>query len=100
MERVKLKISTPKPPAPTPKPARLDVFGPPPLLVGEDPAAYDELLLRVSTAVKPVDFLEEIWVRDVVDLTWEIFRLRRLKAGFISEAADKILYIVLRPLLA
>ena len=28
----------------------------------------------------PKDFLEEIWVRDVADLSWEVFRLRRIKA--------------------
>ena len=32
-------------------------------------------LRSVSNAVRPTDFLEEIWVRDVVDVTWKIFRL-------------------------
>jgi hypothetical protein len=35
---------------------RLALFGPPPLLEGEDTAAYDELLARISGAVKPADF--------------------------------------------
>jgi hypothetical protein len=30
-----------------PGPARFDIFGPPPLIEGEDAAAYDELLLRI-----------------------------------------------------
>jgi hypothetical protein len=47
-------------------------FGPPPLIEGEDSAAYDELLARVSTAVKPADILEDIWVRDFVDLDSEV----------------------------
>jgi hypothetical protein len=34
--------------------------------------------------VRPTDFLEEIWVRDVVDVTWNIFRLRRIQAAFLS----------------
>lgn len=63
---------------------RLALFGPPPLLEGEDPAAYDELLARVSGAVKPADILEEIWVRDYVDLAWEILRLRRLKSQLLT----------------
>jgi hypothetical protein len=33
-------------------------------------------------AVKSKDFLEEIWVRDVADLSWDVFRLRRIKAKF------------------
>jgi hypothetical protein len=61
--------------------ARLALFGPPPLIEGEDPAAYDELLVRISADVKPADILEDIWVRDVVDFTWEILSLRRLRAN-------------------
>ena len=41
-----------------PKPAAqalscLPIFGPPPLLKGEDAAAYDDLLIRVSGNLKP-----------------------------------------------
>ena len=56
---------------------------------GQDLAAYDELLARVSGAVKPSDVLEEIWVRDVVDLVWEALRLRRLKADLIAANAHE-----------
>jgi hypothetical protein len=64
--------------------ARLDLFGPPPLIEGEDAAAYDELLLRISGAVKPADILEDIWVREIVDLVWGAFRLRRFKISPIN----------------
>ena len=74
-------------------------FGPPPLLVDEDSAAYDSLLAHVSEAVKPSDVLEEIWVRDVVDLTWEVLRLRRLKASLLNanlvEGMKHVLRVVL-----
>ena len=40
---------------------RLEIFGPPPLLEGEDCKAYDTLLARVSGATKPKDIIEEIW---------------------------------------
>jgi hypothetical protein len=70
------------------------LFGPPPLLEGEDAAAYDELLTRVSSAVRPTDFIEEIWVRDLTDVFWSILRLRRIQAAHLSaevsdEANDK-----------
>jgi hypothetical protein len=39
-----------------PPPTKWNFFGPAPLLDGEDPAAYDELLARVSGAVKPPTF--------------------------------------------
>jgi len=78
-----------EPPAVSAEATRLKLFGPSPLLVGEDTAAYDELLARVSGAVKPADVLEEIWVRDVVDLVWETFRLRRLKTSLLNANAYK-----------
>ena len=74
-------------------------FGPPPLLEGEDVAAYDELLARVSEGVQPNDILEEIWVRDIVDLVWETLRLRRMKAAFFSANAHESLTVILRPLI-
>jgi hypothetical protein len=77
---------------------RLALFGPPPLLEGEDTAAYDELLVRISGAVKPADILEEIWVREVVDLVWEAFRLRRLKANFMTTVAHEGLRKILETL--
>jgi hypothetical protein len=71
---------------------RPDLFGPPPILMGEDAQAYDEILDRAFGAVGPTDFIEEIWVRDLVDVTWSLFRLRRLKAKFwsddVSDVAD------------
>ncbi len=73
-------------------------FGPPPLIEGEDATAYDELLTLVSAAVKPGDILEDIWVRDVVDLVWEAFRLRRLKANLMTASAYSGLHTVLEPL--
>ena len=80
------------------RPERLAWLGPPPLFEGEDTAAYDELLSRISGAVKPTDILEEIWVRDVVDLVWEAVRLRRLKAGLITATAYRGVEQILTPL--
>jgi hypothetical protein len=79
--------------------ARLALFGPPPLIEGEDPAAYDELLVRISAGVKPADILEDIWVRDVVDFTWEIFSLRRLRANLMTATGYKGVRAVLEPII-
>jgi hypothetical protein len=76
----------------------IQLFGPPPLFEGEDTKAYDELLTRISTVVKPADILEDIWVRDLVDLTWDVFRLRRLKANVMMANAHKGLSEILAPL--
>ena len=74
-------------------------FGPPPLLEGEDPDVYYALLSRITEAAKSVDFIDEILVRDIVDLTWEIWRLRRFKAGVLNEGAQTELANVLGPLI-
>ena len=66
-------------------PGRASIFGPPPILEGEDAQAYNELLASISGAVKPSDTIEELWVCDIVDLTWEIFRYRRIKTNFLAD---------------
>jgi hypothetical protein len=74
-----------------------DLFGAPPLTGFEDAAAYDELLARIAGAVKPADVIEEMWVRDVVDLAWETLRLRRLKALLLTAAAPEGMVATLTP---
>jgi hypothetical protein len=74
-----------------------DLFGAPPLIGGEDAAAYDDLVARVASTVAPADVLEEMWVRDVVDLAWETMRLRRLNALLITAAAPEGLVAALTP---
>src|SRR5947209_6675360 len=77
MGRVKIKRRTPEPIP------RLALFGPPPLIAGEDPATYDELLARICAAVKPVDIIDEMFIVDVASLEWEVLRWRRLKSSLI-----------------
>jgi hypothetical protein len=83
----------------TRRPMAWRLFGPTPIMEGEDITLYDDLLTRISTAVKPKDILEDIWVREVVDLVWEIFRLRRLKWTLLAANAQEGLTRVLFPLI-
>jgi hypothetical protein len=78
--------------------SHVSIFGPPPLLEGEDAATYDELLLQVTTSVRSSDILEEIWVRDIIDLSWEILRLRRLKISLVAAEIPDALRVVLAPI--
>ena len=73
------------------------ILGPPALFDGEDENAYQELLARVQASVRPKDIIEEIWVRDVVDLTWDVLRLRRLKANIMVAATQRAIKKVLAP---
>ena len=77
----------------------VSIFGPPPLLEGEDTAAYEEMLTRVSSAVRPSDFIDKILVRDCVDLTWEIFRWKRVKTNLLASALLTELEDILVPLI-
>ena len=63
--------------------ARVIAMAPAPVLMGEDEAGYAGLAARVVGVSGPRDAIEELLLRDVIDLTWEILRLRRLKAGLL-----------------
>ena len=63
-------------------------IAPPPLLPGEGQADYVNLIARVVAVARPRDAIEEFLTRDVIDLTWEIFRLRRVKAGILKASIN------------
>jgi hypothetical protein len=72
--------------------------GEPTLLLGEDARGYDELLAEVSHVLVPHDVIEDMWIRDVVDLAWDVLRLRRIKANLLRVRAREALREVLDPL--
>jgi len=83
-------IALARPPAAAPAPAvtapaMTDVFGKPALLRSEDANLYDALFARVVVAARPRDPFEWILLKDYADLAWEVFRLRRAKAGLVNE---------------
>ena len=74
-----------------PIPADLQpLFDDPPLLSTENSGQYRSLLDQIAKCVKPKDVIEWLWVRDIVDLSWEIRRLRRFKALLIERARQNI----------
>jgi hypothetical protein len=73
--------------------------GAPPVIAGESRAAYDELLGRMTRTLAPADVIEHMFLRDVVDLAWEVLRLRRLKANLMACAAHQGVATLLRPLI-
>jgi hypothetical protein len=58
-------------------------IAPSPLLAGEAEADYRCIAERIIAVAQPRDAIEEFLTRDVIDLSWEILRLRRLKAGLL-----------------
>jgi hypothetical protein len=53
----------------------------------------------VTAAVAPADIIEEFWIRDVVDLFWDVLRFRRLKANLLLACALSGLEKILLPIL-
>jgi hypothetical protein len=68
---------------------------PPPLLPGEAEDDYNEVASRFLEIARPRDAIEEFLTRDCIDLTWEIFRLRRMKAALLRSSASNGVRIVL-----
>ena len=62
------------------------LFGPAPLVLGELLANYKAVSGGVVASLKPQDFIEQILVRDVVDLFWEGQRWRRAITSLVSRA--------------
>src|ERR1043166_3268188 len=63
------------------------LFGPPPILAGEDEAAYDALMGRLYAAVKPVDVIDEMLIQEVVASEWEFLRWSRWKFSLFQACA-------------
>ena len=53
------------------------------LLPNEKEADYAAIARRIVGASRPKDAIEEFLIGDVIDLSWEVLRLRRFKAGIL-----------------
>jgi hypothetical protein len=60
------------------------LWGPPPIHRSEDPAVYWKLGLAMAEALQPADPIEWMYLKDVVDYTWEIRRLRKYQVQLIA----------------
>jgi hypothetical protein len=82
---------------------RLIAIAPAPLLPGEKETDYTTIAVRIVRASGPRDAIEEFLIRDIIDLTWEILRLRRVKTGILRASAgdgvDRVLAGVGHPYL-
>src|SRR5438045_7125827 len=70
-------------------------IGPAPIGPCEDGRDYDNLLMSVSSTLRPSDPLEDVWVREIVDVVWESFRLRRVKTAILKlEERDAVRSVI------
>lgn len=89
-----------KPTTPTLKGPKLSaevraLIGKPPVLSSEDPEAYETMLVNMAAAAMPRDAIEWLLIKDCVDLTWEIRRIRLARAGITDVTRKEALRSIL-----
>jgi hypothetical protein len=65
----------------------------------ENKDEFDKLLNELNQEIKPIGFVEQMYVEEVADLAWDIIRLRRLKVATINNVFETALTIILRQIL-
>jgi hypothetical protein len=73
------------------------IFGPPPILEGEDAGAYEALLKRLWAGIMPTNIVEQIWIHDLAALTWEILRWRKIKMDLVQAGMTEALAEIIKP---
>ena len=76
-----------------------DVFGHPPVLSTENRQAYDELMTQLTLEWKQRNITEWMFVRDITDISWEIFRHRGAIANLFAVSFKTALRAVLTDVL-
>jgi hypothetical protein len=66
------------------------LFDEPPLVGTEQRESYYAFFSILATAVKPTDAIQWIYFDDVVNLTWEIQRMRKIKTAYINLLLTKV----------
>ena len=59
------------------------LLGPSWIIEGEDPERYEKVLADVGAAARPIDFVDWLLVKDIVDLTSEIQRIHLQRERFM-----------------
>lgn len=61
-----------------------DLFGPPPLMKGEDKARYFRLLAAVTHDFKPQTIFDKIYVREFTDKLWQQQRCKQSEVSLVE----------------
>ena len=84
-----LPIKNPQETTPDPRGELDELLGPPPLLDGEDLDAYNRFQDRIRSTVGPKTIIEDLWCRDILDLSLEVLRLRQIKVKLMATKRDE-----------
>jgi hypothetical protein len=55
------------------------LFGPPPVLRSESAQSYDEIMMRLMEGFASRNFIQQIYIKELADCTWEMARYTRYK---------------------
>jgi hypothetical protein len=55
------------------------LFGPPPVLSSESRQSYDEIMARLMEGFAPRNIIEQMYIKELADCTWEMVRYTRHK---------------------
>lgn len=69
----------------------LSLFGAPPLVGGENRGLYERLRCQVALAVEPQNVIEWLYIKDVVDLDWEIRRYRHMQSVVLNSRVVQLI---------
>jgi hypothetical protein len=72
-------------------------FGPLPVVSADERAGYEHLFAQTVAHVRPSDPIEEMYTRDIVDLTYELLSYRNCKARALKGAFPRALEDKLAP---
>src|SRR3979411_466490 len=75
-----------------------EILGAPALLRTESAEAYDALYNEVRSALMPEDIIDELLVKEYVDLAWDNLRLRPLTTRFYFTGRPLALRNALEPM--
>src|SRR4030081_1543238 len=73
----------------------VEFFADPPLLNNEDSAAYDKLRKGIIATIEPTNPFEWVLTLDLVDLAWEIRRLKKVKAELVNMTWKEALCMII-----
>jgi hypothetical protein len=68
----------------------------PPLVGDEKPEDYNTLFSAIVVAAEPADGIDWLYIKDIVDLTWEIRRERAIKTGVIKLKQKEVVLDLLK----
>jgi hypothetical protein len=64
------------------------IWGKPKLMRGEDGEAYKALWIDIAEHIEPSNAVEWLWLVDIIELSWEIRRLRVIKTNIANAMLD------------